>query len=161
MIRRSQQPSPQGDIDLVLIRAKIQAYCSRAEQCEWSVRRKLAEWRVPASDAEDLVAELIADGFIDEQRYASSFVHDRLRFGHCGRNKIRFELRQKQINDKVVSEALASIDEDEYLDILQTVAESKKRSLKGLEPAVQQRRLQSFLLSRGFETEYIIRYNKK
>jgi len=41
------------------------------------------------------------------------------------------------------------------------VAESKKRSLKGLEPAVQQRRLQSFLLSRGFETEYIIRYNKK
>ena len=161
MIRRSQQPSPQGDMDLVLIRAKIQAYCSRAEQCEWSVRRKLAEWHVPASDAEDLVAELISDGFIDERRYALAFVHDRLRFGKCGRNKIRFELRQKQISDKTVSEAMATIDEDEYLDILQTVAESKKRSLKGLAPAEQQRRLQSFLLSRGFEMEYIIRYNKK
>ncbi|MBR4804649.1 MAG: regulatory protein RecX [Bacteroidales bacterium] len=161
MTNASKQKTEDGIIDMVLIRAKIQAYCSRAEQCEWSVRRKLAEWRVPASDAEDFVAELIADGFIDERRYASAFVHDRLRFGHCGRNKIRFELRQKQISDKVVSEALASIDEDEYLDILQLVAESKKRSLKGLEPAVQQRRLQSFLLSRGFEMEYIIRYNKK
>lgn len=161
MIRRSKQPTPQGDMDLALIRAKIQAYCSRAEQCESSVRRKLAEWRVPACDAENLVAELIDDGFIDERRYAAAFVHDRLHFGHCGRNKIRFELRQKQISDKIVSEALATIDEDEYVAILQTVAESKKRTLKALEPAVQRRRLQSFLLSRGFETEYIIRYNKK
>ena len=146
---------------MAVIRAKIQAYCSRAEQCESSVRRKLAEWHVPATDAEDIVAELIDDGFIDERRYAAAFVHDRLRFGRCGRNKIRFELRQKQISDKVVSEALSTIDENEYIAILQTVAESKRRTLKDLEPAMLQRRLQGFLLSRGFETEYIIRYNKK
>lgn len=147
--------------DITVIRAKIEMYCSRAEQCLSSVRRKLAEWHVPAADAENLVAELVADGFINERRYAEAFVHDRLKFGKCGRNKIRFELRQKQIDGKIVSEALSSIDEDEYLALLQTVAESKKRSLKGLEPAARQRRLQSFLLSRGFEMEYIIRYNNK
>ena len=148
-------------MDLEQIRAKIQMYCSRAEQCEWSVRRKLADWRVPAADAENLVAELVADGFINERRYAEAFVHDRLKFGKCGRNKIRFELRQKHISDKIASEALASIDEDEYLATLQMVIKIKKRSLKALEPAELQSRVQRFLMSRGFEMEYIIRYNNK
>ena len=156
-----QGKNDENGCDIAVIRAKIEMYCSRAEQSAFAVRKKLQQWQVPAQVADKIIEDLKAEGFIDESRFATAFVHDRLKFGKCGRNKIRYELRLKQISDKVVSEALATIDEDEYLAILQTVAESKKRSLKGLEPAVQQRRLQSFLLSRGFETEYIIRYNKK
>ena len=115
--------------DIAVIRAKIEMYCSRAEQCAFAVRKKLQQWHVPAQDADRIVEELEAESFIDESRFATAFAHDRLRFGKCGRNKIRFELRQKQISDKIVSEALATIDEDEYIAILQTVAESKKRTL--------------------------------
>lgn len=141
--------------DMAVVRTKIEMYCSRAEQCPLSVRRKLREWGVPASEAETLVDGLVADGFLDERRFALAFVHDRLRFGRCGRNKIRFELRQKQISESAADIAIASINEQEYEEILQSVADAKKRQLKGLATEQQRRRLTAYLLSKGFEMECI------
>ncbi len=140
---------------MAVVRTKIEMYCSRAEQCPSSVRRKLWEWGVPKADIETLVEGLVADGFLDEQRFALAFVHDRLKFGKCGRNKIRFELRQKQISEQAASRAIATIDQQQYMDVLQAVADSKKRQLKGLSPDQQRRRLTGYLLSKGFEMECI------
>ena len=141
--------------DIAVIRAKIEMYCSRAEQCAFAVRKKLQQWHVSAQDADKIVDELGAEGFIDESRFATAFAHDRLKFGKCGRNKIRYELYQKHIAEKHVSEALQSLDEQLYADTLHNVAVAKFRALKALAPDEQRRKLTAFLLSRGFETELI------
>ena len=153
VIAQTQEES--DELDLTVVRTKIEMYCSRAEQCPSSVRRKLREWGVPAGDAETLVAGLVAEGFLDEQRFADAFVHDRLKFGKCGRNKIRFELRQKQISEQAASRAIATIDQQQYMDVLQAVADGKKQQLKGLATEQQRRRLTAYLLSKGFEMECI------
>ena len=141
--------------DIAVIRAKIEMYCSRAEQCVFAVRKKLQQWHVPTQDADKIVEELEADGFIDESRFATAFAHDRLKFGKCGRNKIRYELYQKHIAEKNVNEALQSLDEQLYADTLHSVAKAKFRALKALATDEQRLKLTAFLLSRGFETELI------
>ena len=141
--------------DITVVRAKIEMYCSRAEQCVSAVRKKLQQWHVPAQDADRIVEGLEAEGFIDESRFATAFAHDRLKFGKCGRNKIRYELYQKHIAEKHVADALLSLDEQLYADTLHSVAQAKFRALKTLAPDEQRRKLTVFLLSRGFETELI------
>jgi regulatory protein len=141
--------------DIAVISAKIEMYCSRAEQCVFSVRKKLQQWHVPAQDVERIVECLKAEGFIDESRFAAAFAHDRLKFGKCGRNKIRYELYQKHIAEKDVAEALKSLDELLYADTLHSVAVAKQRTLKALATDEQRRKLTAYLLSRGFETELI------
>ena len=145
----------ENGFDIGVIRAKIEMYCSRAEQCAFAVRKKLQQWHVPVQDADKIVEELEAEGFIDESRFATAFAHDRLKFGKCGRNKIRYELYQKHIADKHVAEAMQSLEEQLYADTLHSVAQTKLRALKALAPDEQRRKLTAFLLSRGFETDLI------
>ena len=142
-------------LDFDEIRTKIEMYCSRAEHSAFSVRKKLFQWKVPANDIGNIIQYLEQEGFIDERRYAMAFAHDRLKFGKCGRNKIRYELRGEQISDRCVAEALQSLDKQLYDDTLHDVAQGKLRTLSAFDRSTKSVKLTAFLLSRGFERELI------
>ena len=74
------------------------AYCSRSEHCTGEVRAKLMQWGLAAGDADSVVADLAAQGFVDDRRYARAFVHDKSRLTGWGRTKIAFHLRAKMID---------------------------------------------------------------
>ena len=49
---------------------KAASYCSIAEHCVSDVDGKLQRWNVPADWRAQIIDRLIADGFINESRYA-------------------------------------------------------------------------------------------
>lgn len=123
-------------------RNKAARYCAAAEHCESEVREKLRQWGAEAKNTDEIVDFLIDNNYINEERYARAFAHDKLRYNGWGKMKIRYMLMGKRISRSAIEAALAALDENEYEEVLRKVAEKKK----GASPM----ELARFLRQRGF-----------
>ncbi len=126
-------------------------YCSGAEHCCLEVRQMLERRKAESADIERIIRYLIKEGYIDESRYAAAFVHDKVRFAKWGRAKIAQALWQKRIPAGVADEALASIDEDEYMAALKDVVASRYRQTKGATEYERKIKTMKSVCSRGYE----------
>ena len=136
---------------------KAAAYCTLCERCVSEVSAKLTAWGVPHSEQQKITARLIEEKFIDELRYCRAFVNDKLRFNRWGRIKITAALREKQLPKEFISEAMESIDEENYIEILKEVIAIKHRELKGKDDYATKQKLMRHAASRGFEPSIIMR----
>jgi regulatory protein len=137
--------------------SRMAAYCSTGEHCKQDVEKKLSNAGLTAEVCERILSRLSADNFIDESRYARSFVNDKLRFNKWGRARIKYELRRKNIPQEIVYASLRDIDEEAYRTILMDILSSKKKSIRGKDEHDTYSKLQRFALGRGFEGEEIYR----
>lgn len=130
---------------------KLSARCTTREHCVSEVRDKMRNWNISRVDEDSIVEQLIAERFIDEERYARAFVNDQFRFSGWGRIKIGYTLRQKRIDALTISQAMQSIDPEEYMSTLIKILKGKLRALKVLPQQAQAEKLMRFAMSRGFE----------
>ncbi|MBM3419504.1 MAG: RecX family transcriptional regulator [Bacteroidetes bacterium] len=138
--------------------AKARRLCASREYCISEIRAKIEEWAlVPPQKSDEIIASLVSDRFIDEQRYASAFARDKLRYNKWGRIKISYALRMKDLPANVIAGALNGIDEQEYLliasKLVERILKTKKKSDAGLLRASVVRSMQS----KGFETAVIMK----
>ncbi|MDR1357000.1 MAG: RecX family transcriptional regulator [Tannerellaceae bacterium] len=136
---------------------RMAAYCSAVERCVSDVRKKVADAGLTAEAGERITAALLKAKFIDEQRFARSFVHDKLRLNNWGRIKIAYELRCRNIPPDICSDALGEIDEQDYMSILLSVLEKKKKSLHRENEREAFAKLLRFAAGRGFENSETVR----
>ena len=134
---------------------RAQSICSRQEQCRQDIFIKLGKWGLNESDALKIIKQLEKDSFIDEMRYAVSFVQDKMKFNKWGRIKISWMLRQKNIPDDIIDQALDQIDKDEYEILLESELIKKMRTLKSGDQYNKKRKLIQFASQRGFENETV------
>jgi len=132
-------------------RLKMADLCARSEHCEYEIREKLRKQMLPPSEVDKIISFLTERRFIDNARFARSFTNDKVRFSGWGRNKIRQALLLKRIPSSLISEALESIDEEEYMAMSCKAASAKARNLD-LEDYNERMKLYRHLLSRGFES---------
>jgi regulatory protein len=119
------------------------------------VREKLSTWGGTNEETDEIIAYLIEERYIDNQRYANSYTKDKFRFNHWGKYKISMMLRSKDISNEIIEDALCQIDEEEYLDKLQQILHDKLRSLKYSSEYEKKGKLFKFAQSRGFESSAI------
>ncbi len=134
---------------------KAATYASRCEHCESEVREKLVTWGGTNEETDEIIAYLIEERYVDNQRYANSYTRDKFRFNHWGKYKINMMLRSKDIDSETIEEALGQIDEEEYLEKLQQILQDKLRSLKYSSEYEKKGKLFKFAQSRGFESSAI------
>ena len=134
---------------------KAATYASRCEHCESEVKEKLLAWGGSNEEVDEIIAYLIEERYIDNQRYANSYAKDKFRFNHWGKYKISMMLRSKDIESETIEEALDQIDEEEYLEKLQQILKDKLRSLKYSSEYEKKGKLFKFAQSRGFESSAI------
>jgi regulatory protein len=131
---------------------KAATYASRCEHCESEVREKLVAWGGSNKEVDEIIAYLIEERYVDNQRYANSYTKDKFRFNHWGKYKISIMLRSKDICNEIIEEALGQIDDEEYLEKLQQILKDKLRSLKYSSEYEKKGKLFKFAQSRGFES---------
>jgi regulatory protein len=131
---------------------RMAAYCSTAERCVQDVRKKIQTAGLPDEAAERIVDSLVKEKFIDEDRFARSFVNDKLHFNQWGRIKISYELEKKNIPPSLRSEAIAGIDEADYQAILFSLLKEKMKTMQGKDEQEIFARLFRFAAGRGFES---------
>ena len=137
---------------------KVAAYCTLCERCISEVSTKLTAWGVPPGEQEKIIARLIEEKFIDEARYSRAFVNDKLRFNRWGRIKIIAALREKRLPQEYINEAIESIDDEQYAEILKEVIAIKRRELKEKDDFATRQKLIRHAASRGFEPATIMRF---
>lgn len=128
------------------------AYCSASERCIQDVEKKIKAAGLTGEESDRIIARLLKERFIDESRFARYFVNDKLRFNKWGRIKINYEMQRKGIPSDIRSEALASIDEQEYHSLLLSLLKSKKKATRGKDDRDVYTKLLRFAAGRGFET---------
>lgn len=134
---------------------KISYGCSLRETCRKDVQTKLERRGADAKTIEDILTRLEKDGFIDENRYACAFVHDKYLFDKWGRLKIRNSLRLKGISQGDINDALQQINEEIYLDNLKSIIENKRRTTKADTSFALSQKLLRFATSRGYEPRLV------
>jgi regulatory protein len=134
---------------------RIQRYCVYQDRCHQEVRSKLIEFGVYGDALETIMAELIEEGFLNEERYARSFARGKFRVKHWGRIRIVQELKARHISTYSIKQGLKEIDETEYRSTLQAVMEKKWEALTNEEPYARKSKTAHYVVSRGFESELV------
>ncbi|KOH46862.1 regulatory protein RecX [Sunxiuqinia dokdonensis] len=131
------------------------AICSRAEKCSTDILTKLAQWEVDEMDAGVVLEQLIAEKYVDDERFARSFVKDKFRFNKWGKIKIAYQLRAKRIDSNTIETAMNEIDDEAYRETLIELIAEKNKSVKGSNSYDRKAKLIRFAQARGFEMDLI------
>lgn len=134
---------------------KAQAWCTYQERSQQEARDKLYEWGLHRNEVENIIADLITSGFINEERFAKAYAGGKFRIKKWGRVKIRLELKRKQITDYCIRKGLQEIDDREYSKTLKKVLEEKARSITEKNPLKRNYKVAQYAISRGFEPELV------
>lgn len=135
---------------------RVTALCAGSEQCEHNIREKLIKWGLNSTDADAIIDYLYDEKYIDELRFANAYARDKMRYNHWGRQKIEQQMRLLQISAPSRSEALDTLPNEEYVEILKEMLESKARSVKADTDYERNGKLIRFALGRGFEMKFIM-----
>lgn len=131
---------------------KLQEICSRQEKAPADATALLKKWGVDPEKHGEILDKLKAERFIDEGRYASAYVKDKIRFDHWGTVKIRFQLNHKGISKDIIEKALKEIDKQEYKQMISKELDKKRKTLKGTSRDIWAR-LARYGSSRGYEMD--------
>ena len=128
---------------------KVLRYCAYQDRCTQEVRTKLATFDMPDSAKDKIVKLLVDEGYLDDERYASTFVRSKIHLKKWGVNKIKMSLKMKGISDEIISDALSEIDPEIYKDELIKVLKAKK--INELDPYKKKAKLAQYAIQKGYE----------
>lgn len=134
---------------------KIQQYCAYQERCQKEVRTKLYELGMFSEQAENIIAELISDNFINEERFAKLYAGGKFRIKKWGRLKIEKALKQFEISDYCINKGMAEISFNDYYKTLQKIIEEKEHSIKESNSYKKKNKIAQYAISRGYEAELV------
>ena len=136
-----------------VILKKVLHYCAYQDRCTQEVRMKLATFDMPDSEKEKIVKLLVDEGYLDDERYASTFVRSKIHLKKWGVNKIRMALKIKGIGDEIISNALSEIDPEIYREELIKVLKSKK--INEIDPYKRRAKLAQYAMQKGYEPNLV------
>jgi regulatory protein len=137
--------------------SKISAYCSKTEHCEYDVRKKLLDWKLDDAEIHRIIAFLRSENFLNEERYALSFIRDKMRFNKWGQHKISFELKKKHISEDFIQSVFNELSvENGFEESLMSLLQSKLRTVKAANDYERRMKLFRFAAGRGFQSDAIM-----
>ena len=134
---------------------RLSALCAKAEHCRQEMAAKMRTWQVPDDVQQRVIGRLADEHYIDDDRYARAFVHDKVRYAKWGRRKIEQALYMKRIPDDAIAAALDDVDTSEYVEILRPMLQAKAKSIKADSPYELEMKLMRFAAGRGFNVEEV------
>ena len=130
---------------------KMAKYCAYQERCVKDVRDKLKTFDIPEEEKTKILDYLLDNRFVNDERYAKSFVRGKVNQSGWGLNKIRFHLMQKGIDKELIDEALGQTDEEVYRQRLIDILNTKAKTVKAANDYEKKRKLAAYAMQKGFE----------
>lgn len=134
---------------------QLASLCARAEHCQHELLEKMRRWDMSDEAQARVMARLVSERYVDDERYARAFVYDKIRYNKWGRRKVEQALWMKHIDDDIRSRALSEVDDEEYLSVLRPLLKQKRRSIKAASDYERNQKLVKFALGRGFTFDII------
>ena len=135
--------------------AKAEHFCAYQERSQQEVRDKLYEWGLWPDAVENIITQLIADNFLNEERFAYAYTKGKFNQNGWGKTKIKQGLKFKKVSDVLIKKALNKIDADDYLAMLTKILDKKAAQTHEKDPYKRHYKLKQYAISRGFENDLI------
>jgi regulatory protein len=133
---------------------KIRQYTAYQERCHQEVKEKLYSYGLYSKEVDEILATLIDENYLNEERFAEAFAGGKFRIRQWGRVKIRYELKQKRVSDYCIRKAMLTIAESEYVATLKKIAEKKWSMLSSEQNRFTKKaKAIEYLLQKGYEME--------
>ncbi|WP_417872375.1 regulatory protein RecX [Xanthomarina gelatinilytica] len=136
----------------------LENYCAYQERCHKEVSQKLRDMRMIPEAIDVIIVHLLEHDFLNETRFAKSYVRGKFRVKKWGRKRLELELKKRDISPFNIKEAFKDISEADYLNTFHALAEKKAASIKETNPLKKKKKLADYLLYRGWESHLV--YNK-
>ena len=134
---------------------KIRHWCARCERSRFETKAKLNRLGASPREADDFLDILEKEGFIDEERFMSAFIHDHFKLKNWGPRKLYHALLKKGCESYLIEESLALITSEEVEKALnQTI--SSRFTLYPDEHKTHRERLIRYLQNRGYTLDNIL-----
>lgn len=130
---------------------KMAKYCAYQERCVKDVRDKLKAFEISEEEKTKIIDYLLDNRFVNDERFAKSFVRGKINQSGWGVNKIRFHLIQKGIDKDTIDEALGQTDEEAYRQRLIDILRMKVKTVKADSDFEKKRKLAAYAMQKGFE----------
>ena len=140
---------------------KIQHYCAYQERSHKEVRNKLYEYGLFSNQVEDLLSELITEGFLNEERYAKAFAGGKFRIKKWGKIKIIHALEAQGLNKNCIKTGLKEISPEDYHKTLSDLLTRKNELLSEDNDFVRRDKLAKYAIQKGYESDLVWRFLKE
>lgn len=134
---------------------KLEAFCAYQERYHKEVVEKLQKMRMIPLAIDEIIVHLIQNNFLNEERFAQSFARGKFRYKKWGRTRIQRELKLRGLSVFIIQSALNEIDDEEYIEVFNALAEKKKNEIKEKNNWKAKRKLADYLLYRGWESDLV------
>lgn len=134
---------------------KLESYCAYQERCHKEVKTKLKAMRMIPEAIDVIVVHLITHNFLNEERFAKAFVRGKFNIKKWGKNRLVRELKQREISNYSIDEALKEIDLDDYYQALDELTVKRIHQVKEKDKYKKKKKVADYLLYRGWESHLI------
>ena len=134
---------------------RLMKYCAYQDRCHLEVENKLNDLGVYGEKKDQVMAELIEQNFLNEERFAKSFARGKFRMKKWGRNKILNELQKRQISEYCIRKGIEEIDEGEYYKVLRNILIDQFEKHKNDSPLLAKDKAIKYASKKGYEARMI------
>lgn len=138
------------------IKQKIANYCVYQDRSHQEVEQKLKEFLLIPEAKEEILLFLIAENYINEERFTRSYIRGKFYIKSWGKKKIANQLKMKGITEKLIRKCMDEINEQDYkAKILEIYRDYYDKLPAG---AAYQKRSKTitYLIGKGYEYEEIL-----
>ena len=112
---------------------KMVNYCVYQDRCHAEVEQKMREFLLIPEAKDEIFLYLMKENYLNEERFTRSYIRGKFYIKHWGRNKIKMNLKQKGINEKLISTAMDEIDDSDYEKTIMKLFDNYFSAQKGLQ----------------------------
>lgn len=134
---------------------KLRQYCAYQDRSHAEAKQKLWDLGVSSKEHDEIIATLIEEDYLNEERFAKAFAGGKFRMKEWGRKKIYYALKEKKVSEYNIKIAMREIGEEDYEKTLLQLAEKKYELLKGEQYLVRKKKTMDYLMQKGFEPPMI------
>jgi len=134
---------------------KLEYYCAYQERCHKEVRQKLKGMKMIPEVIDNITVSLINQNFLNETRFATTFVRGKFKIKKWGKYRLTIELKKRDISKHNINLAISQISNYEYFEVFNALAKKKVDSLLETNKFKKKKKLADYLLYRGWESHLV------
>ena len=133
----------------------LENYCVYQERCHKEVREKLIKMRMIPDAIDLIIVHLLEHDFLNETRFAKVFVSGKFRIKKWGKQRLKQELKIRNVSRYNIDLALKEISDADYLETFHELADKKIRNTNETNVLKKKKKVADFLFYRGWESHLV------
>ncbi|MCC6371983.1 MAG: RecX family transcriptional regulator [Bacteroidia bacterium] len=134
---------------------KMKNWCAYQERSQFDVRKKLYAFKLQEEECEQIIAQLIEENFLNEERFALAFAGGKFRIKHWGKHKIKTELKKHRVSEYCINKALAGLGDENYEAGMVKLLEKKISTSKQSDRRKLYYSVMKYAVSKGYESDKV------